>query len=155
MYGRNLKAYKKTSIDADLAVADPYRVIQLLYESLLSSIAKARFAIEKKDIERKASEIDRAIRIVGALRAGVQYDPNNETQRKIGKKLIKMYAVWNDRLIRASAKLDVKPLDELAGYVVMVKNAWDKIPPSEREKAYEMQDASERAKMYIPPQGAQ
>ncbi|MCI6199946.1 MAG: flagellar export chaperone FliS [Succinivibrionaceae bacterium] len=155
MYGRNLKAYKKTSIDADLAVADPYRVIQLLYEGLLSSIAKARFAIEKKDIERKASEIDRAIRIVGALRAGVQYDPNNETQRKIGENLINMYAVWNDRLIRASAKLDVKPLDELTGYVVMVKNAWDKIPPSEREKAYEMQDARDRAKNQNPPQGAQ
>jgi flagellar protein FliS len=155
MYGRNLKAYKKTSIDADLAVADPYRVIQLLYEGLLSSIAKARFAIEKKDIERKASEIDRAIRIVGALRAGVQYDPNNETQRKIGENLINMYAVWNDRLIRASAKLDVKPLDELTGYVVMVKNAWDKIPPSEREKAYEMQDARDRAKNQNPTQGAQ
>ncbi len=155
MYGRNLKAYKKTSIDADLAVADPYRVIQLLYEGLLSSIAKARFAIEKKDIERKASEIDRAIRIVGALRAGVQYDPNNETQRKIGENLINMYAVWNDRLIRASANLDVKPLDELTGYVVMVKNAWDKIPPSEREKAYEMQDARDRAKNQNPPQGAQ
>lgn len=155
MYGRNLRAYKKTSIDADLAVADPYRVIQLLYEGLLSSIAKARFAIEKKDIERKASEIDRAIRIVGALRAGVQYDPNNETQRKIGENLINMYAVWNDRLIRASAKLDVKPLDELTGYVVMVKNAWDKIPPSEREKAYEMQDARDRAKNQNPPQGAQ
>ena len=155
MYGRNLKANKKTSIDADLAVADPYRVIQLLYEGLLSSIAKARFAIEKKDIERKASEIDRAIRIVGALRAGVQYDPNNETQRKIGENLINMYAVWNDRLIRASAKLDVKPLDELTGYVVMVKNAWDKIPPSEREKAYEMQDARDRAKNQNPPQGAQ
>ena len=155
MYGRNLKAYKKTSIDADLAVADPYRVIQLLYEGLLTSIAKARFAIEKKDIERKASEIDRAIRIVGALRAGVQYDPNNETQRKIGENLINMYAVWNDRLIRASAKLDVKPLDELTGYVVMVKNAWDKIPPSEREKAYEMQDARDRAKNQNPPQGAQ
>ena len=152
MYGRNLKAYKKTSIDADLAVADPYRVIQLLYEGLLSSIAKARFAIEKKDIERKASEIDRAIRIVGALRAGVQYDPNNETQRKIGENLINMYAVWNDRLIRASAKLDVKPLDELTGYVVMVKNAWDKIPPSEREKAYEMQDARDRAKNQTPSQ---
>ena len=155
MYGRNLKAYKKTSIDADLAVADPYRVIQLLYEGQLSSIAKARFAIEKKDIERKASEIDRAIRVVGALRAGVQYDPNNETQRKIGENLINMYAVWNDRLIRASAKLDVKPLDELTGYVVMVKNAWDKIPPSEREKAYEMQDARDRAKNQNPPQGAQ
>ena len=155
MYGRNLKAYKKTSIDADLAVADPYRVIQLLYEGLLSSIAKARFAIEKKDIERKASEIDRAIRIVGALRAGVQYDPNNETQRKIGENLINMYAVWNDRLIRASAKLDVKPLDELTGYVVMVKNAWDKIPPSEREKAYEMQDARDRSKNQNPPQGSQ
>ena len=67
MYGRNLKAYKKTSIDADLAVADPYRVIQLLYEGLLTSIAKARFAIEKKDIERKASETDRAIRIVSSM----------------------------------------------------------------------------------------
>ena len=152
MYGRNLKAYKKTSIDADLAVADPYRVIQLLYEGLLSSIAKARFAIEKKDIERKASEIDRAIRIVGALRAGVQYDPNNETQRKIGENLINMYAVWNDRLIRASANLDVKPLDELTGYVVMVKNAWDKSLPSEREKAYEMQDARDRAKNQTPSQ---
>ena len=40
MYNRrNLKAYKTTSLDAELAVADPHRVIQMLMQGALERVA--------------------------------------------------------------------------------------------------------------------
>ena len=41
MYNRNLKAYKTTSLDAEMAVADPHRVIQMLMQGLLERLAQA------------------------------------------------------------------------------------------------------------------
>ena len=38
---RNLKAYKSTSLDAELAVADPHRVIQMLMQGVLERVAQA------------------------------------------------------------------------------------------------------------------
>jgi len=38
MYQRNLKAYKATSVAADLAVADPHRVIQLMMQGVLELV---------------------------------------------------------------------------------------------------------------------
>ena len=60
MYHRNLKAYKTTSIEADLVVADPHRVIQLMMQGLLECLAQAKGAIERKDMEAKARTISKA-----------------------------------------------------------------------------------------------
>ena len=34
MYGRNLKAYNRTKLEAELLVASPHRVTQMLFEGL-------------------------------------------------------------------------------------------------------------------------
>ena len=41
MYGRNLKAYQKTNINAELSVADPYVVTKMLFQGLNDRMAQA------------------------------------------------------------------------------------------------------------------
>ena len=38
MYNRNLKAYKTTSLDAEMAVADPHRIIQMLMQAYVPAL---------------------------------------------------------------------------------------------------------------------
>ena len=47
MYGRNLKAYKTTNLEAEISVADPHRIISMMYDGLFERIAQAKGAIER------------------------------------------------------------------------------------------------------------
>ena len=42
MYGRNLKAYRRTSLEAELSVATPHRVIQMLFNGLIERLSQAK-----------------------------------------------------------------------------------------------------------------
>lgn len=54
MYGRNLRAYQKTTVNAEISVADPYYVTKLLYQGLFERLAQAKGAIERGDLALKA-----------------------------------------------------------------------------------------------------
>lgn len=143
---RYLNAYKKNGLETDLAVADGHRVIQLLYQGLVDCIVRAKAAIEARDIEAKATQINKALNIVGGLETAVQFDPNNPEQNNIANTLKTMYAIFNDRLLRASATLKTEPLDEIYTYAMQIKTAWDNIPESEKLKGFAMQEARAREK---------
>ena len=67
MYGRNLKAYKRTNLEAELSVADPHRIIQMMYDGLIERLSQAKGAILRNDFEYKANRLDKAIGIINGL----------------------------------------------------------------------------------------
>ena len=133
MYHRNLKAYKATSIAADLAVADPHRVIQLMMQGLLESLAQAKGAIERKDMEAKARTISKAQGLVHGLQDGLDM-----TQGQIAEDLFALYAYMDERIWDASVKRETAPLVEVMSLMVTIKSAWDQLPESEKLQAYQM-----------------
>lgn len=50
-----------------------------------------------------------------------------------------MYAIYTDRLMQASFKLSVEPLDEILKYATEIKAAWDKISDEDKAEGYAMQ----------------
>ncbi len=134
-----LNAYKKNGLETDLAVADAHRVIQLLYQGLIDCIYRAKAAIENNNVELKAQQIDKALKIVEGLNSAVQYDPKDAEQTKIAQNLKNMYAIYTDRLMQASFHLKVEPLDEILKYALDIKAAWDKISEADKAQGYAMQ----------------
>ena len=63
MYRKNIKAYTTQNLQSELAVADPYRVIQLLMQGCLERLAQARGAIERRDFEGKSQSISKTLAI--------------------------------------------------------------------------------------------
>lgn len=59
MYGRNLRAYQKTNLEAELSVADPHRIVQMMFEGLIERQAQIKGAIERKDYAYKADRSPR------------------------------------------------------------------------------------------------
>ncbi|MGL5708203.1 MAG: flagellar protein FliS, partial [Aeromonas sp.] len=57
MYKKSLKAYTTMNLQAELAVADPHRVIQLMMQVCLERLAQAKGSIERRDFEGKSIAI--------------------------------------------------------------------------------------------------
>ncbi len=131
MYGRNLKAYKTTNLEAEISVADPHRIISMMYDGLFERIAQAKGAIERKDLEFKADRIDKALAIVTGLQTGLDMSQGDVSQR-----FYDLYEYVKMRLNDASVNLDTQPLDEIIRLLTPIKKAWDSIPESEKQKAF-------------------
>ena len=134
-----LRSYRKNGLETDLSVADGHRVIQLLYQGLIDTIVRARASIENKDINQKAKQIDKALRIVAGLDTSIMYDPKDANQAAVAKNFKNLYAIFTDRLMLASSKLSTEPLDEILVYARQVKAAWDQIPESAKQEGYALQ----------------
>ena len=137
MYHRNLKAYKATSIAADLAIADPHRIIQLMMQGLLESLAQAKGAIDRKDMEAKSAAISKAQGLLHGLQ-----DALDMTQGQIAEDLFALYVYMDERIWEASVRRQVQPLDEVMALMVTVKSAWDQITDADKQQGFQLRQAS-------------
>ena len=133
MYHRNLKAYKATSIAADLAVADPHRVIQLMMPGCLERLAQAKGAIERQDMEAKSLAVSKAQGLLHGLQ-----DALDMSQGAISEDLHGLYAYMDERIWDASLTRNVAPLDEVMNLMVTIKSAWDQLPEAEKQQGFQM-----------------
>ena len=133
MYHRNMKAYKATSIAADLAVADPHRVIQLMMQVFLERLAQAKGAIERQDMEAKSTAVSKAQGLLHGLQ-----DALDMSQGAISEDLHGLYAYMDERIWDASLTRDVAPLDEVMNLMVTIKSAWDQLPEAEKQQGFHM-----------------
>lgn len=131
MYNKNLKAYKTTSLSADLAVADPHRVIQLMMQGVLERLAHAKGAIERRDFEAKAVAISKTLSIINGLQ-----DSLDLSYGKIPQDLYDLYAYMKDRVMDAARDMSCAPLDEVANLMLTIKSGWDQISEVDKQKAY-------------------
>lgn len=137
MYNKNLKAYKTTSISADLSVADPHRVIQLLMQGVIEKLAQAKGAIERRDFESKAVALSKTLAIVNGLQ-----DSLDMSYGQIPQDLHALYSYMKDRIMDAGRDMRTEPLDEVANLMITIKSAWDQIPEEEKIKAYAQKQGS-------------
>ena len=136
MYNKSLGVYKKNSLEAELSVADPHKVIQLLMQGFLERVAQAKGAIERNDYQLKSDRISSANAILNGLK-----DSLDMSQGEISERLFSLYEYMGERLLDASIKMEVSPLDESMKLMLMIKESWDKIPDQEKQKAYTMRQS--------------
>ena len=130
MYGRNLKAYKKTNLEAELSVADPHRVIQMMYEGLIERLSQAKGAIMRHDYEYKADRISKAVGIINGLQSAL----DNRSNPELGQRMFALYDYMKELITKASVSLDTAPIDEVINLILPIKQAWDQIPQDIKEK---------------------
>lgn len=133
MYHKNLKAYTTNNLQAEMSVADPHRVIQLMMQGALERLAQAKGAISRRDMEAKSTSLSKA----QALICGLQ-DSLDLSQGKISEDLFALYEYMKQQLWTAGIDLDLAKIDEVANLIITIKSAWDQIPDSEKEKGYDI-----------------
>ncbi|MBL0495901.1 flagellar export chaperone FliS [Aeromonas caviae] len=130
MYRKNIRAYTTQNLQAEMAVADPYRVIQLMMQGCIERLAQSKGAIERRDFEGKSVAISKCMALINGLQDSLDF-----SYGKIPEDLFALYEYMKQRLLDASRNMDVAPLDEISQLMLTIKSGWDAIPLEEREQA--------------------
>jgi len=117
------QVYQDIGITSEVEAATPHRLIQLVMERVLTKIAMARSCMERKLVAEKGSHIGDAINII----AGLQGSLNHKSDEKMSGNFDALYDYMTRRLTEANLRNDPLMLDEIAGLMRELKEAWDAI----------------------------
>jgi flagellar protein FliS len=118
-----LRSYQTIGAHAQVAAADPYRLVQLLLENVLERLAAARGHMERREIARKGEQVSRAIEVLSALDASLNLEQGGE----IATNLRALYGYMSVRLAKANAEDDPAGIEEVATLMRNIKDGWDGI----------------------------
>lgn len=117
-------AYREVGVTSAVDGANPHRLVEMLYDGLLESIAQARGALRAKNIELKCHSISRAVRIVEeGLIGGLDMASGGE----LASNLRLLYGYVSQRLTLANLRNDEAMLQECTDLVQPLRDAWSQI----------------------------
>jgi flagellar protein FliS len=77
-----ISAYQKVGVDAAVEVADPHRLILLLFAGAQAAIGKARAAMQQRQIAVKGEAISKAIDIIAnGLKVSLDLEKGGRNRR--------------------------------------------------------------------------
>ncbi|MBI5920444.1 MAG: flagellar export chaperone FliS [Betaproteobacteria bacterium] len=121
-----INAYAKVGVDGSVAAASPHKLITMLFEGALHSIAAARGHMQRKEIAEKGMAISKAISIIDeGLRASLDLKAGGD----LAEKLDSLYEYMSYRLLIANMHNEIEILDEISTLLGDIKSAWVEIDP--------------------------
>ncbi len=121
---KELHQYRQAGSIAEAAIADPHRLIQMLFEGALERIAVARGAMEQGNIRIKGEKLSQAIAIIQGLRTCLDCDKGAD----LAENLDALYDYMARRLLQGNLHNDSDALDEVSRLLREIKAGWDAIP---------------------------
>nr|WP_252738465.1 flagellar export chaperone FliS [Saccharophagus degradans] len=123
---RALNSYAKVSCEANIGVASPHELIQMLYDGALQRIVQAKGAIQHNQVGVKGKKINETIAIINGLRENLDVDNGGDLANNMEMLYIYILSVLN----KAHQKNDIALLDEAAQLIGNMASAWREISPS-------------------------
>ncbi len=118
-----VQAYQQIDTRGRIDAASPYRLIQIMMEGALAKIGLARVQMNEGQVEAKGNNISDAISIIDGLQASL----NHKAERRMSENFDALYAYMMRRLLEANLQNDESILEEVAGLLRELKEAWDAI----------------------------
>ena len=125
-----LAKYRQVNAVSQVQDASPHRLIQVMFEGLLTRLATARGQIERRDYQGKGQSIHNALAIVDALQQCLDLERGGDLARNLDA----LYDYVTRRLFTANVDNSVALIDEVVDLVQRVKSGWDAIDPKERAR---------------------
>lgn len=120
-----LNSYAKVHYNANIGVASPHKLIQMLYDGATQRITQAKGAMEYGQIELKGKKINEAISIVNGLRENLNKDEGAE----LAENMDALYIYIQSILSKAHLKNEANYLDEAGELLATMSSAWREIAP--------------------------
>jgi flagellar secretion chaperone FliS len=118
---RFAQAYRSIAAETGVTDATPHRLVSMLYDGFLESLAEARGAMRNREVELKGKALGRAVRIVEeGLRAGL----NLKAGGQLAHDLDQLYGYIGVRLTQANLRNDETILDECQRLIQPLREAW-------------------------------
>src|SRR5215467_8303411 len=109
--------------EMEVTTANNLKLVVLLYQGAIRFLTEAKVFIEKRNVAGKAHAVDRALAILGELQSTLKLEEGGE----IAASLDRLYVYMMDRVLEASSRLDVAPLDEVVKLLRLLNSAWAEI----------------------------
>jgi flagellar protein FliS len=113
---RGLNSYRQTQVQS----RTPLELVVMLYDGALQSLWTARGAIERRDIPARRDALSRAMAIISELQSTL----NLEQGGSVAATLDQLYSYATRRLLEATMKNDVAPVDEVRRLLETLRDAW-------------------------------
>lgn len=119
-----LRHYQKMTLETQVAGSSPHELVSMLLDGVLKNLHQARGAIERGDIPLKGETLGKAIRILDNLRASLDFEKGGE----LADNLSALYDYMERRLLKANVDSDSAVIEEVAGLIGQIREAWQAIP---------------------------
>lgn len=116
--------YGAVQVATGVATADNVKLILMLFDGLLESLAAARGHIQHGNVAEKGKAIARCTRILMGLQGSLDFERGGE----LAQNLDELYAYCTRRLVRANAHNDVEIVDEVRSLMSEIRDAWSTLP---------------------------
>ena len=113
---RGINSYRQAEIQS----RSPLELVVMLYDGALRFTADARDAMVRRDIRARQQHLSRALAIVSELQSTLDMDTGGD----VAEHLDKLYGFVRDRLMDASARQDLQPLDEARRVLTTLREGW-------------------------------
>jgi flagellar protein FliS len=124
------QAYGRVAVESAALGADRHQLIALLLSHSLGSIAHARNALARRDLQAKIAAATKAIRLVEeGLKAAV-----DRSVGPLGEQLYQLYDYCGRRLLQAHLRNDDRAFAEVADLIGQIDDAWRTIAPGAEQR---------------------
>lgn len=114
-------AYRQVGVSTSVESASPHKLVEMLFDGYMESVAQARGAMRNQQIEAKGKAITRAVRIVDE---GLKACLNLREGGALAQDLSALYGYLTTRLTQANIRNDETILDECVALVEPLREAW-------------------------------
>ncbi len=125
-----MNQYKTVDIRSSVESASPHQLITMLLDGALAALASAKGEIARKNIEARATQLNKANSIVMALKDYLDLDRGGE----IAENLFFLYDYIIRGIIEANRDQNPDKLQELIGLLLELKQGWAAMPLEIRKK---------------------
>lgn len=116
--------YATVGVDTGVSTADPHQLILMLFDGALLAITTGAVALDAKDTPRKGQSISKAIEIITN---GLKVSLDMEAGGELAGRLAALYDYMAERLLYANLHNSRPALDEVAGLLRDLRDAWQQI----------------------------
>ena len=117
--------YQQMGIETALISATPHRLIQMLFEGLLSNLSALKGALKNNNYDQIALHIRKSSNILVGLEEGLDLDKGQD----IARNLKDLYGYMQVELISLQLPGNEDRIEGLFDLVTQLKSAWDDIEP--------------------------
>ncbi|MBR9827682.1 MAG: flagellar export chaperone FliS [Oceanospirillales bacterium] len=129
MMNKALNQYKSVDLNTAVEAASPHQLISMLFRGALEALAKSMGAIERKDIQLRTQQINKACEIVVTLKGSLNFEQGGE----VAENLDNLYDYMLRTLMQANRESDAAKVKEVSGLIATIAEGWTQIPAEEHQ----------------------
>ncbi len=122
-----ISTYQRVGVETGIESANPHKLILMLFEGAIETLAKAKLHIRHHETARKGEALSKAIMIIDhGLKASLDRHAGGE----LTQHLLALYDYMTNRLLIANLKNDIEIIDEVGRLLGELYSAWKAIERS-------------------------